>query len=169
MDLSQVRGDLARVRTARHLVRVDRLHVVPRHALGDMRHRKIRHDAVSGEVDLLSERLHKALSRPHEVVLGEHHTLGWSCCPRGVDDGRQRLWRHERGRFCEVDSAVPVHEVDEGRDVRSDDIVRVVDDHQLFERWQLVANLEETFEVGGVFDDDDLGTAVSGEVGDLLG
>ena len=106
--LAQVRRDLAGLGAARHLVAVDELAVVARHALGDVRHRQVRHDALAGEVELLAERAAQRLGGVHDVEVRDHHALRRSGRARRVDDRGERLLGDVTGGRVEVDAAVAV-------------------------------------------------------------
>ena len=157
--LSEVRRHLSGIRTHRDLVRVDRLLVVARHPFGDVGHRQVRHDAETGEVDVVAERTLEALGGPHHVVVGEHHALGRAGRPRCVDHRGQRFGVDVGRTLLEIRVPVSVEEIAS--------VVR--DDHDLLEGLELAPHLLETSGESVVLHDGHLGLAMTDEVRDLLG
>ena len=102
-DVAEVGGELAGLGAGDHLV-AERDHlVVAVHALGDVRHRQVRHQALALVARRTASGQPEALDRPADVGVSSHHALGRTGRARGVDDGgqvvgRPRPRRPARGR-----------------------------------------------------------------------
>jgi hypothetical protein len=170
MHLAQVGPDLRRVGAGRDLVAAQAGEVVARHPLGDVRHGQVGHRPEADGLDL--QQVEVPLRRPHDVAVGQHHALGR---PRGagrVDDGGQRLGRDQVECGLEVGGLV-VGE-DGGREHalgprRARHQVVAAQRHDGGQFRELVAHDGEALEEPGVLDHRQLGVAVPGQVGDLVG
>ena len=165
--LTHVRGEQARVGTARDLVAQERLLVVAGHALGDVRHRQVRDEPLAQVVVELDAEA-QALDGPCQVAVGQHHALGRTGGARGVDQRGQIVGRRQGRRRLEVEG-LAVEQRRVGVDLRPGLAIGVVQDHQVLEQRQVVPNLREALEEARVLDDGDRGLAVTGEIGHLLG
>ena len=163
MNLTGVGGEERGIGAARHLEAAGQGLVMAGHPFGDVGHRQIAHDPLPGHV-LDLERLGQALEGPADVAVVEHHPLGRPGGARRVDQGGEVFGLGGLGRVGEVERV----RCQQGLVGEIGPRVVVVDDADLLERGDRLANLADRLVEASILDHRELRRGVVGEILDLL-